>query len=143
MHDQCEPKVKSRFAGMLLDILSSKFDDPLRDIESLKRKVREYASQSDNEVPDFILCGLLLHGLTDVSLREHLVLQSARLTTFAELKEELCNVCRSREPVNGGPVPMDVNGMMTKAWQRGKQNQKGNKGKKGKPNDTGKGETPA
>ena len=82
MHLQWEPDVKSRFVGMLMAILTAKFgDDVLAGIESWERNVREFEAQSGHQILDFIECGVLIMGMVDPIVKDHLVMHSARLET--------------------------------------------------------------
>ena len=88
-----EPKVPSRFRGMLQAILFSKWDIPGSDVTQLltawEKQVQDYEQQSGDKIPDAIKLGVVLHHLPDTSLREHLLLNSRVYDTYALMAAEV------------------------------------------------------
>eukprot|EP00974_Lingulodinium_polyedra_P032012 3083167-Lingulodinium_polyedra.AAC.1 len=56
--------------------------------------------------------------MQDTELRSHLVLQSARLETYEQVRDEIVNVCVARGAISssaaGGPAPMEVGALGAK-----------------------------
>ena len=75
-----EPKVPSRFRGMLQAILFPKWDIPDSDRTQLltawEKQVQDCEQQSGDKISDAIKLGVVLHHLPDASLREHQLLNS-------------------------------------------------------------------
>ena len=81
-----EPKVPSRFRGMLQGVLFPRWDssgDTMQLITAWEKSVQDYEVQSQDKVSDAIKMGVLLHHLPDTSLREHLLLNSRCQRRFA------------------------------------------------------------
>eukprot|EP00971_Amphidinium_carterae_P211488 4196529-Amphidinium_carterae.1 len=53
-HEQYEPRVRSRFAGMLVKILGACFTADESGRKTWERRVREYEAQTKYDVPDFM-----------------------------------------------------------------------------------------
>ena len=76
--------------------------------------------------------------LPDGPLKQHLVLNSARLTTWETLKAEINNVRRAQAAANSTPQPMDLSAYGTQeldSFQKGKSRGKGKGKDNGKPKD--------
>ena len=124
---------------MLMTILGAKFtDDVLGDIEAWERLIRDFEAQSTHMIPDFIKCGVLTQGMTDPAIKDHLVMHSARLTTYDLMQREVADILRSRQALNG-PTPMQVDALTkagkpkgAKGGPKGKGKGKGEDGQKGK-----------
>ena len=68
---------------MLVQILTKKFvGDVQNGLEGWERLIREFESQSEYNLPDFVLCGIVLAGIDDHSMKEHLAMNSNRLDSF-------------------------------------------------------------
>ena len=106
-----EPKVPSRFRGMLQAILFPKWDIPGSDVTQLltawEKQVQDYEQQSGDKISDAIKLGVVLHHLPDTSLREHLLLNSRVYDTYALMTAEVRAVVMARTTWSG-PTPMDL-----------------------------------
>ncbi len=79
LHEQWEPKTRSRWTSMLLGILNGKFrGEAQADIEHLERSVRLFEKQTSYNIPDSIKAGILINGLTEETLRSHMVMHAHR-----------------------------------------------------------------
>ena len=82
-----EPKSRSRWTSMLLGILNTKFrGDALTDVEAWERELRIFEKQTGYNIPDFVKSGILINGLDEESLRNHVVMHTARLDTYDKMK---------------------------------------------------------
>ena len=71
------PRLKTRYVGLLLEILRYKFEgDLVTCIDAFERKVREYEKQSGKDIDDETIIGIVILGVTDASVKEHLVRHS-------------------------------------------------------------------
>ena len=66
MHDQREPRSRSRFTGTLNAIPSYRLTgDAQAAIEAFERCVRECEGQSTHVVPDFVKAGIFVNGIEE------------------------------------------------------------------------------
>ena len=81
---QFEPRLPSRFQGMLQSLLApTRVDEPVQTIDQWERTVKEvYEEQSGDKVSENIKLAVLQKYLCDGELARHLNLQSSRLTTL-------------------------------------------------------------
>ena len=76
------PRLKTRYVGLLLEILRYKFEgDLVTCIEDFERKVREY-------IDDETIIGVVILGVTDTSVKEHLVRHSGRLDKWSKMRKK-------------------------------------------------------
>ena len=95
---------------MLIQLLTFKFDgDILAGIEQWERLIRDFEQQSSFVLPDFVRSGILISGMQDHSLRDHLGMQSSRLDDYTKLRREIVDILRTRQAM--GPTPMQVDAL--------------------------------
>ena len=106
-----EPNVPSRFRGMLQAILFPKLDIPGTDVTQLltawEKQVQDHEQQSGYKISDAIKLGVVLHQLSDASLREHLLLNSRAYDKYDLMAAEIRTVAMARTTWPG-PTPMDL-----------------------------------
>ncbi len=101
MHLQWEPRTKTRLTGMLVQILTKKFGGDIQNgLESWERLIREFESQSEYKLPDFVLCGIILAGIEDHVMNERIAMNSNRLDSFAKMKSEIVTIARTKAAVS-------------------------------------------
>ena len=121
-----EPNVRSRFAGILMGILSFDFSgDVIARVEAFEREVAQYERTSGEDVSDGIRVGVVLQRLEDSPLKQHLLMNSERLARWTDFRSELVCVRRAQQVLSASAQPMDVG-----ALDSGKG--KGSRGGKGK-----------
>ena len=140
---QWAPKLASRFVGLLTQLMSFHFDgDLVYKIGLFERLCCDYESQSGKRVEDDTKVGVMLLGMQDVNVREHLVRNSNRLATWATMSAEVMEISRTQAYIDSTPMPMQIGALppAKKGKGRGKGKGKGRgKGKgKGKGKDGGK-----
>ena len=93
-----DTRIAARFSGTLLALRRFDFQggDLLQRLESLERAVVEHERLSGAIVSDNIRNGIVMLGLPEGDLKNHLVLHSERLNTWDRLKAELSTVLRVR-----------------------------------------------
>lgn len=140
MHWQWEPRSRSRFTSMLLAVLSFKFTgDAQASLESFQKNIREFEAQSGHQIPDFIKAGIVMNGVEERTLRDHLVMHASRLDTFEKIRAEITEIARTRAAL-GGPTPMELDALKGKGKDKdkGKYDKGDSKGKgKGKGDKSG------
>ncbi len=121
---------------MLLGILIVKFrGEAQADIEHWERSVRLFEKQTNYTIPDIIKAGILINGLTEETLRSHMVMHTVRLDTYDKLKQEVTEIARAKNALSSSATPMDVDAL----W-KGNGGGKGKKGKDAKGKSKGKDE---
>ena len=104
-----EPPSKVRHASLLMELLSFSFDGDLdARLVSFDREASRYEKSSGEAFPDNVRIGTLMRQLPEGAIRQHIILNSARLTTWALMKQEVESVRRAQSSAMAGPSPMDV-----------------------------------
>ena len=115
------PRLKTRYVGLLLEILRYKFEgDLVTCIEAFERKVREYEKQSGKDIDDETIIGIVILGVTDASVKEHLVRHSGRLDSWSKMREEILEIARTEKCLKSTPTPMDI-GATPQGGKKGKE----------------------
>ena len=79
-----EPKLKTRTVGMLMQVLGFKFGGNVAArLDAFERAIHEYESQSKEKVTDDTRIGIVMLGMEDLKIKEHLIRNSSRLGTWA------------------------------------------------------------
>ncbi len=139
-----EPRLRTRTVGLLMQVLSYKFSGNVATrLDGFERLVRDYESQSGESITDATRIGVVMLGMEEPQIREHLIRNAVRLNTWAGMKEEILEVTRTQHYMNNQPVPMQLGALPDLelgALPKGKKGKKGKeKGKgKGKKEDKGK-----
>ena len=95
---EIEPRLRSRFQGILQPILSTATtDDPVQAIYQWESRVKVYEEQSGDNVAENINLAVLQKYLCDGELARHLNLQSVRLTTYELARKEAINNLRAKQ----------------------------------------------
>ena len=146
LYPEYNPRLKTRCVGLLLEILRYKFEgDLVTCIEAFERKVREYEKQSGKDIDDETIIGIVILGVTDASVKEHLARHSGRLDKWSKMREEILEIARTEKYLKSTPTPMDI-GATPQGGKKGKEGKgKGKDGKgkegKGKKGEKGGGKT--
>lgn len=121
-----EPKVQSRFVGLLMRLLSCSFDGDIPSkISEFERRILEYEQQSNQTIADDVKYGVLVMGVTDQQVKQHLVRNSGRLDTWAKARDELLEIARTQNFLQNNPQPMQLGAT---PW-KGKGKDPGKKGR--------------
>ena len=115
VHEQWEPRSRSRFAGMLLSILSYRFaGDAQTAIESFELCFVSTKARSTHVVPEFDEAGrIVINGMEEQALRGHLVMHSARLDSKEKLKQEVFDIARAKSALGTASTssPMEIDAL--------------------------------
>ena len=127
-----EPASLVRHAGLLLELLSFSFEgDVTARLAAFDREAQRYEASSYEDFPDNIRIGVVLRQLPEGGLRQHLILNSSRVTTWALLKQEVESVRRAQMSLQNAAYPMDVSELSTQLAALGIKLPKGKGGKGG------------
>ena len=122
-----------RNAGMLQELLNFSFEDEIAGrMVQFDRDIDRYEKTSGENFPNNIRIGVALRMLPHGPLKQHLVLNSARLTTWETLKAEIDNVRRAQAAASSTPQPMDLSAYGTQGLDA---SQMGNPKSRGKSKD--------
>ena len=94
-----QPKLASRFVGSLSLILNTRFSstDVEAELELSEKTIRRYESETGKALDDQILLGVVINGLQDNSVRDHIIRNTNRLTSYQLVRDELLEIARTRE----------------------------------------------
>jgi hypothetical protein len=125
-----EPKVRTRFAGVLLGILNFDFSgDVIAKLEAFDREVLSYEQACGEAVSNSIKIGIVLQRLDESALKQHLLLNAERLAKWPDFRMEVVNIRRAQQVVSNAAQSMEVGALDGKG--------KFSKGGKGKGKGTG------
>ena len=132
LYETFHPRVASRYVGSLSPILSTRLSsgDLEAELETFDKTVRRYESESGKHIDDELLLGIVVNGLQDTSMRDHVIRNSSRLRTYQDVRTELLEISRTIRVLSQMPFPMDIGAAPFK---------KGGKGKGKNPSKDGKG----
>ena len=78
-----EPKLRTRYVGLLMNVLGYRFrDDIPTKLAAFERTIHDYENQSTKTVDDDIKIGVTMLGMEDMRVKEHLIRNSVRITSW-------------------------------------------------------------
>ena len=115
--------------GLLMNVLGYRFRDdiPTR-LAAFERTVHDYENQSTKTVDDDIKIGVTMLGMEDMRVKEHLIRNSVRITSWNQMREELLEITRTQQYIDSQPMPMQL-GANPKSKGKGKESKGKGKGK--------------
>ncbi|CAK0820598.1 unnamed protein product, partial [Prorocentrum cordatum] len=126
--DEWEPRLRTRFVGLLMQLMSYRFRDDIPSaLAAFERLVHDYESQSQKTVDDDTKIGVALLGMENERVKEHLIRNSSRITTWQHVRDEILEITRTQQYIDSQPAPMQLGAT---PWNAGKP--KGGKSKEGK-----------
>ena len=136
---ECEPKLRTRYVGLLMNVLGNRFrDDIPTKLAAFERTVHDYENQSIKTLDDDIKIGVTMLGMEDMRVKEHLIRNSVRITSWNQMREEILEITRTQQYIDSQPMPMQL-GANPKSKGKGKESKGKGKGKgkdiKGKGKD--------
>ena len=124
--EKCEPKMRTRFTGQLMSILSYSFQgDTTERITAWEREIATYERDSGKILDDEIKVGAVLLRLPESQLKTHLLMRVDKLKKWTDFRDEVVAISCAIAVAQSQPTPMDM-GAVGK-WKSGK----GGKGSKG------------
>ena len=125
-----EPKHRTKFVGLLMNVLSYRFRDDIQNkLAAFERLVHDYESQSRKTLDDDIKISMLV--MADMRVKEHLIQNSVRITSWTQMREEILEITRTQPYIDSQPVPMKL-GANPKSKGKGKDVKGKGKRKDGK-----------
>ena len=100
LYSDFKPRVASRFVGPLTSLLATKFSSDIeQELEQFEKMVRRYDAETGKALDDTMKLGIIINGLQDSGLKDHVIRNSHRLKTYSSIKDELLELARTtREP---------------------------------------------
>ena len=122
-----EPKMRKRFAGQLISILSCSHSKvtQLSGSPPWEREIATYERDSGKILDDEIKVGAVLLRLPESQLKTHLLMRVDTLKKWIDFRDEVVAISRAIAVAQSQPTPMDIG-----AAGKGKSG-KGGKGSKG------------
>ena len=77
-------------------------------MEAFERELAQYVQPSADQVRDGMCTGVVMQRLEESSLTQHLLLNRARLTKWANVRAEWNNVRMAHQIVSASALPMDI-----------------------------------
>ena len=104
------PRIASRFVGTLGLILNTRFSghDLESELELFEKTIRRYEQESGKSIDDQMLAGIIINGIQDNSIRDHVIRNSSRLNTYQAIRNELLEMARTNRVLSQMPTPMDI-----------------------------------
>ena len=87
------------------------------DIPFFQKLVRRYEAEMRKQLDDTVKPGIIINGLQDDSLTQHVVRNSSKLETYKLHKDELLEFARTSKVLAEQPVPMDTTAAAPK-WRK-------------------------
>ena len=97
-----EPKLRTRYVGLLMNVLRYRFrDDIPTKLTAFERTIHDDENQSTKTVDDDIKIGVtMLENGGHVGVKEHLIRNSVRITSWNQMREEIDWFSRSQEHIS-------------------------------------------
>ena len=92
-----EPKLRTRYV-VLMNVLVYRFrDDIPTKLAAFERTVHDCENQSTKTVDDDIKIGVTMLGMEAMRVKEHLVQNSVRITSWNQMREEILEITRTQQ----------------------------------------------
>ena len=103
-----EPTTVANSVGRLVEILSSDFSgDIVDELTEFERKVKVWEDQNHETMSDKMKIGVVVKGLHNTSLKEHMLLAASKATSYVEFAKELESIETAKKTLQG-PQPMAI-----------------------------------
>ena len=104
-----EPTLRTRYVGLLMNVLENRFrDDIPNTLAAFERTVHDYENQSGKTVHHDIKIGVTMLGKEDMRVKEHLIRNSVRNTSWNQMREEILEITRTQHFIVSQPMPMQL-----------------------------------
>ena len=130
LYSDFKPRVASRFVETLTSLLATKFSSDIEEeLEQFENMVRRYDAETGKALDDTMKLGIIVNGLQDSGLKDHLIRNSHRLKTYSSIKDELLELARTTRVLNSIPTAMDIGAVPYKGKGKDKTPKGGGKDK--------------
>ena len=93
--------------GLLTNVLGYRFrDDIPTKLAAFESTVHVCENQSTKTVDDDINMGVTLLGMEDMRVKEHLIQNNIRITSWNQMREEILEITRTQQYIDTQPMPM-------------------------------------
>ena len=107
--DKYEPKMRTRFAGQLMSILSqSSQGDTTERTNAWEREIATYERDSGELLGDEIKVGAVLLRLPETQLKTHFLMRVDKLKKWTDFRDEVVAISRAMAVAQSQPTPMDI-----------------------------------
>ena len=104
-----EPKLRTRYVGLLMHVLGYRFrDDIPTELAAFERIVHDYENRTTKTVDDDIKIGVTMLGMEDMRVKEHLIRSSVRIKSWNQMREEILEITRTQHYIDSQPMPMPL-----------------------------------
>ena len=122
-----DPKLRTRYVGLLMNVLVYRFrDDIPTKLAAFESTVHDYENQSTKTVDDDIKIGVTMMGMEDMRVKEHLIQNSVRITSWNQMRSEILEITRTQLCIDSQQMPMQLE---ANPESKGRCKGKDNKGK--------------
>eukprot|EP00971_Amphidinium_carterae_P044433 873851-Amphidinium_carterae.3 len=117
-----EPSSAARHASLLLDLLSFSLaeGDLQSRLEDFDRTVARYESVAQTRLAEDVRMGIILRGVADGPIKQHLLLNMDKFTTYATMKESIIAILRATQAAMSVSTPMDLSALQSTKGAKGK-----------------------
>ena len=124
--EKFEPKMRTRFAGQLMSILSFFLQgDTTGRVTAWEREIATYERDSGKTLDDEIKIGTIMLRLSESQLKTHLLMRVDKLMEWTDFRDEVVAISRAIAVAQTQPTPMDIG-----AVGEGKSSNGGNRERK-------------
>ena len=99
-------------------------------LAAFERTVHDYENQPTKTLDDDIKMGVTMLGVEDMRVKEHLIWNSVRITSWNQMREEILESTRTQQYIDSQPMPMQL-GANPKSKGKGKDSKGKGKDVKG------------
>ena len=109
LSEKYEPKMRTRFAGQLMSILSSSFQgDTAEWITVWEREIATYERDSGKTLDDEIKVGAVLLKLPESQKKTNLLMRVDKLKKWTDFRDEVVAISRAIAVAQSQPTRMDI-----------------------------------
>ena len=103
-----------------MNVLGYRFRDDIQcKLAAFERAVHDYENQSTKTIDDDIMIGVTMLGMEDMRVKEHLIRNSVRITSWNQMREEILEITGTQQYIDSQPMPMQL-GANPKSKGKGK-----------------------
>ena len=115
-----------------MNVLGYRFrDDSPTKLAAFEKTIHDYENQSTKTIDDDIKIGVTMLGMEDMRVKEHLIRNSVRITSWNQMREEILEITRTQQYIDSQSMPMQL-GANPKSKGKGKESKGKGKDIKGK-----------
>ena len=110
--EKFEPKLRTRYAGQLMQILSYNLQgDLLERLAAWERDIAVYERDAQKKLDDDFKIGTFMLRLPESTLKTHLLVKVDSIEKWVDFREQIIAIYRAMQVASSTPVPMDVSAL--------------------------------